>query len=83
MKQFQPSSPSHLTRYGAASSGAAAGGAAAAESSDVGGRYVDATGFLGLNWKSVGAAVVVGTLVAVGTDVLLEVIRPILFKKHR
>ena len=27
--------------------------------------------------------VVVGTLVAVGTDVMLEVIRPILFKKHR
>jgi len=83
LKQFQPSSPLHLARYGAASTGASAGGAAAAESSDVGGRYVDATGFLGLNWKSVGAAVVVGTLVAVGTDVLLEVIRPILFKKHR
>ena len=83
MKQFQPSSPSTLTRYGAASSGAAAGGAAAAESSDVGGRHIDGTGFLGLNWKSIGAAVVVGTLVAVGTDLMLEVIRPILFKKHR
>ena len=83
MSQFQPSSPTMLTRYGTASTGAAAGGAAAAESSDVGGRHVDATGFLGLNWRSIGAAVVVGTLVAVGTDVMLEVIRPILFKKHR
>lgn len=72
-----------LMRYGTASSGAAAGGAAAAESSDVGGRHVDETGFLGLNWKSIGAAVVVGTLVAVGTDLMLETIRPILFKKHR
>ena len=83
MSQFQPSTPTMLTRYGAASTGAAAGGAAAAESSDVGGRHVDGTGFLGLNWRSIGAAVVVGTLVAVGTDVMLEVIRPILFKKHR
>ena len=83
MSQFQPSTPTMLTRYGVASTGAAAGGAAAAESSDVGGRHVDGTGFLGLNWKSIGAAVVVGTLVAVGTDVMLEVIRPILFKKHR
>jgi len=83
LSQFQPSSPMTLMRYGTASSGAAAGGAAAAESSDVGGRHVDETGFLGLNWKSIGAAVVVGTLVAVGTDLMLETIRPILFKKHR
>jgi hypothetical protein len=88
VSQFQPSSPTMLVRYGVASTGASAGGAAAgsaaaAESLDVGGRHVDDTGFLGLNWKSIGAAVVVGTLVAVGTDVMLEVIRPILFKKHR
>jgi hypothetical protein len=83
LSQFQPSSPMTLMRYGTASSGAAAGGAAAAESSDVGGRHVDETGFLGLNWKSIGAAVVVGTLVAVGTDLMLETIRPFLFKKHR
>lgn len=83
MSQFQPSSPTMLTRYGVASTGAAAGGAAAAESSDAGGHHLDETGLFGLNWKSIGAAVVVGTLVAVGTDLMLEVIRPILFKKHR
>ncbi len=75
--------PSNLVRYGAASSGAAAGGAAAAESSDVGGRHLDTAGFLGLNWKSIGAAVIVGSLVAVGTDVMLEIIRPIIFGKKR
>jgi hypothetical protein len=76
--------PSVLVRYGAASSGASAGGAAAAESSSIGGRHTDEAGFLGLNWRSIGAAVVVGSLVAVGTDVALEIIRPILFgKKYR
>jgi hypothetical protein len=83
LSQFQPSSPTTLVRYGTASTGAAAGGAAAAESSAVGGQHVDDTGFLGLNWKSIGAAVVVGTLVAVGTDLMLETIRPLIFKKHR
>lgn len=88
MNQFQPSSPTALVRYGTASTGAAAGGAAAggaaaAESLDVGGRHLDGTGFLGLNWRSIGAAVVVGTLVAVGTDLMLETIRPLIFKKHR
>lgn len=73
--------PSVLVRYGVASTGAAAGGAAAAESSDVGGRHLDEAGFLGLNWRSIGAAVVVGSLVAVGTDLMLEVVRPILFGK--
>jgi hypothetical protein len=76
--------PSVLVRYGAASSGAAAGGAAAAaESSAVGGQHLDSVGFLGLNWKSIGAAVIVGSLVAVGTDVTLEIIRPIIFGKKR
>lgn len=74
--------PSVLVRYGAASSGAAAGGAAAAaESTDVGGRHLDATGFLGLNWRSIGAAVIVGSLVAVGTDLTLEIVRPFIFRK--
>lgn len=81
MSQFQPSSPTMLSRYGVASTGAAAGGAAAAESSDVGGRHLDNAGFLGLNWRSIGAAVVVGTLVAVGTDLMLEIVRPLIFKK--
>lgn len=52
-----------------------------AESTAAGGRHVSPTGFLGLNWRSIGAAVVVGTLVAVGTDLALEFIRPRIFGK--
>jgi len=51
------------------------------ESTAAGGRHVSSTGFLGLNWRSIGAAVVVGTLVAVGTDLALEFIRPRIFGK--
>lgn len=75
--------PSRIETFGVASTGASAGGAAAAESSDVGGRHLDSGGFLGLNWKSIGAAVIVGSLVAVGTDVMLEIVRPIIFGKKR
>lgn len=75
--------PSRIETFGVASTGAAAGGAAAAESSDVGGRHLDSSGFLGLNWKSIGAAVIVGSLVAVGTDIMLEIVRPIIFGKKR
>jgi hypothetical protein len=49
----------------------------------VGGRHLDSGGFLGLNWKSIGAAVIVGSLVAVGTDLMLEIVRPIIFGKKR
>jgi hypothetical protein len=84
-RTFRPSTVGgQIAAYGVASTGAAAGGAAAAESSNIGGRHIDEAGFLGLNWRSIGAAVVVGSLVAVGTDVALEIIRPILFgKKYR
>jgi hypothetical protein len=76
--------PSRIQTFGVASTGAAAGGAAAAaESSAVGGQHLDTTGFLGLNWKSIGAAVIVGSLVAVGTDLMLEIVRPIIFGKKR
>lgn len=51
------------------------------ESAAAGGRHLSATGFLGLNWRSIGAAVVVGTLVAVGTDLALEFLRPRIFGK--
>ena len=89
--RFRPSS------YGVSSAAAAAGGAVSAgdyvygdtqkpealrdESTAAGGRHVSSTGFLGLNWRSIGAAVVVGTLVAVGTDLALEFIRPRIFGK--
>lgn len=59
-----------------ASAGAAAGGAAAS-TSPVG--HLDPNGFLGLNWRAIGASVVVGTLVAVGTDFALTVVKPRLF----
>ena len=49
----------------------------------MGGQHLDTTGFLGLNWKSIGAAVIVGSLVAVGTDLMLEIVRPIIFGKKR
>lgn len=51
------------------------------ESTAAGGRHILDGGFLGLNWRSIGAAVVVGTLVAVGTDLALEFIRPRIFGK--
>lgn len=51
------------------------------ESTAAGGRHLSAAGFLGLNWRSIGAAVVVGTLVAVGTDLALEFLRPRIFGK--
>lgn len=50
-------------------------------STAAGGRHLSQTGFLGLNWRSIGAAVVVGTLVAVGTELALGFIRPRVFKK--
>jgi hypothetical protein len=58
------------------STGAAAGGAAASAPS---GGHLDPNGFLGLNWKAVGASVLVGTMVAVGTDFALTLIKPRLF----
>jgi hypothetical protein len=51
------------------------------ESTAAGGRHILDGGFLGLNWRSIGAAVVVGTLVAVGTDLALEFLRPRIFGK--
>jgi hypothetical protein len=57
------------------SAGAAAGGAAASTTSG----HLDPNGFLGLNWRAIGASVVVGTLVAVGTDFALTIIKPRLF----
>lgn len=59
-----------------ASAGAAAGGAAASTTSS---GHLDPKGFLGLNWKAIGASVLVGTLVAVGTDFALTVVKPRLF----
>ena len=53
------------------------------ESTAAGGRHLSASGFLGLNWRSIGAAVVVGTLVAVGTDLALEFLRPRIFGKKK
>ena len=34
---------------------------------------------LGLNWKAIGASVLVGTLVAIGTDLTLTFVKPRLF----
>lgn len=53
------------------------------ESTAAGGRHLADSGFLGLNWRSIGAAVVVGTLVAVGTDLALEFLRPRIFGKKQ
>lgn len=59
------------------SAGAAAGGAAAAGG---GSGHIVGTGFLGLNWRAVGASILIGTCVAVGTDLILSFLRPRLFK---
>jgi hypothetical protein len=60
-----------------ASAGAAAGGAVAA--APTGSGHIDPNGFLGLNWKAIGASVLVGTLVAIGTDITLTALKPRLF----
>ncbi len=57
--------------------GSAAGGAAAA--SGGGGGHLDPEQFLGLNWKQVGASVLIGTSVAIGTELALTVLRPIVY----
>lgn len=60
-----------------ASTGAAAGGAAASGSTASG--HLDPNGFLGLNWRAIGASILIGSLVAVGTDITLTLIKPRLF----
>ena len=68
-----------LMGTGTVSGGAAAAGAAAAGS--VGGGHLSNTGFLGLNWRSIGASVLIGTCVALSTDIVLSFLKPRLF--HR
>jgi len=65
------------TAASGASASATAGGAAAAGG---GGGHVLGAGFLGLNWRAVGASILIGTCVAVGTDIVLSFLRPRLFK---
>jgi hypothetical protein len=89
MSTFRPSSHSYgqttlLTSAIAASAGVAAGasagaaaGGAAASSSASG--HLDPKGFLGLNWRAIGASILIGSLVAVGTDITLTLIKPRLF----
>lgn len=90
MGTFQPSQRSYgegttlLTTAIAASAGASAGAAAggAAASSSASG-HLDPSGFLGLNWKAVGASILVGSLVAVGTDLTLTFLKPRLFGEKK
>jgi hypothetical protein len=63
---------------GTTSTGSAAGGAAGGAVAVAGGN-LDPNQFLGLNWKAIGASVVVGTLIAISTDVALGYLRPRLF----
>jgi hypothetical protein len=58
------------------SSGGAVGGATAAAA----GGHLDPEQFLGLNWKAVGASVLIGTSIAIGTELALTVARPMLQK---
>jgi hypothetical protein len=67
-----------LVSTGTVSGGAAAAGAAAAGGG--GGHLLD-KGFLGLNWRSIGASVVVGTCVAITTDIVLSFLKPRLFQR--
>jgi hypothetical protein len=68
-----------LMSTGTVSGGAAAAGAAAA--SGGGGGHLSDKGFLGLNWRSIGASVVVGTCVAITTDIVLSFLKPRLFQR--
>jgi hypothetical protein len=91
MQRFRPSARSYgegttllttaIASAAGASAGASAGGAAAAASPA--GGHIDPNGFLGLNWKAIGASVLVGTLVAIGTDVTLTFLKPRLFGERR
>lgn len=67
-----------LMSTGTVSGGAAAAGAAA---SGGGGGHLSDKGFLGLNWRSIGASVVVGTCVAITTDIVLSFLKPRLFQR--
>ena len=93
--RFRPSSSSYgqttlLTTAIAASAGVAAGasaGAAAAggtaAAGTTGSGHLDPKGFLGLNWRAIGASIIIGSLVAVGTDLTLTIIKPRLFGNKR
>jgi len=64
--------------------GAVAGGAAGAgiAAASAGGGHLSKEGFLGLNWRSIGASVLIGSCVAIGTDLVLSFLKPRLFKKN-
>ena len=67
--------PPHHPYYGqATSAGAIAGGATAAASGGKRG-HIDPEGALGLDWKSIMVAVMIGSLTAVLTQLTLEHVR--------
>jgi hypothetical protein len=61
---------------GSIGAGAAAGGAAAAS-----GGHLSSTGFLGLNWRAIGASILVGSCVAIGSEMVVSFLKPRLFKR--
>jgi hypothetical protein len=85
MQRFRPSARSYgegttlLTTAIAGATGASAGAAAGGAAASTGSGHIDPSGFLGLNWKAIGASVLVGTLVAIGTDLTLTLVKPRLF----
>lgn len=89
MSTFRPSHRSYgdgttlLTTAVATAAGASTGAAAGGAAASAGGGHLDPGGFLGLNWKAVGASVLVGTLVAIGTDLTLTFVKPRLFSARK
>lgn len=74
--------PQHSAMYGSVTTaGAVAGGATAAATTTQKNGKTDPDGFLGLNWKEIGVAVIVGSVTAVLTQLAIEHVQEIRKKK--
>ena len=72
----------HSVMYGQApTAGAVAGGATAAATASQKNGKTDPEGFLGLNWKEIGVAVIVGSVTAVLTQLAIEHVQEVRKKK--
>ena len=69
--------------YGAPTAGAVAGGATAAASASQKNGKTDPEGFLGLNWKEIAVAVIVGSVTAVLTQLAIEHVQEARKKKPK
>lgn len=65
---------------GTTSTGSTAGGAAGGAVAAVASGNLDPNQFLGLNWKAIGSSILIGTMIAISTDITLTWLRPKIFR---